>query len=469
MNNTDQTSGVTKWLWVLVAMLWAGSSLAVGEATGQQGMPSLAPMLKAVTPAVVNIQVTKTLPASNHHSFSGEAIPEELRRWLPELRGPQHRRRGSMAVGAGSGVIVDAEAGFIVTNHHVIADASSISVQLADGRTLEAELVGSDPNTDVALLQVAVRDLTAIELADSESLQVGDFVVAIGNPFGIGQTVTSGIVSALGRTGLNDANYEDFIQTDAAINVGNSGGALVNMAGRLVGINTAIISGDGGNNGIGFAVPVDMVAAVTAHLQRDGEVRRGMLGVTITSVTPELRQALALDAQAGALVTGVLAGGAAEQAGIRVADVIVAINGEALGSGRELRNRIGLMRRGEAVELLLSRSGETVVVQAVIGDRHGTAMVTDAAVVERTGFRGAQLRNVQPQDETAARGGVLVDSVERQSRAWAAGLRSGDLIVEVNRQPVAGVAEFHAMVEDSDRLTVLKLWRQDRELLLMVP
>lgn len=454
---------------LLLSLAWTPASFAVSEAALASGIPSLAPMLETVTPAVVNIRVSKAIPTSSRYYFQGERIPEELRRYLPEMPESNDRNRRPFSVGAGSGVIVDAEAGFIVTNHHVVADATSITVQLSDGRALDAQLVGSDANTDVALLQVVADNLTDIELAEIDTVQVGDFVVAIGNPFGIGQTVTSGIVSALGRTGLNNANYEDFIQTDAAINVGNSGGALVDLEGRLIGINTAIISGDGGNNGIGFAVPVDMVAAVTAHLERDGEVRRGMLGVTITSLTPDVQSALDLNVEAGALVTSVLEGGAAERAGIQVSDVIVELDGEAIESGRDLRNRVGLLRRDQEVELQLYRDGESMTVQAVIGNESGAASTADSRPAERGGFRGARLRNLQPQDEVAATEGVMVAAVEPQSRAFSAGLREGDVIVEVNRQQVSDVDEFNSEIEDSGRFTAMTVLRDDREILLLVP
>ena len=342
--------------------LCSGMASAVSLKALQKGIPTLAPMLESVTPGVVNIRVTKVIPISNQYLFEGDRIPEELRKYFEnDLRS---QRRQPLAMGAGSGVIVDSEAGFIVTNHHVIDDAANITVQLNDGRVLEAQLMGSDANTDVALLKVEAEDLVEIELAEIDSVHVGDFVVAIGNPFGIGQTVTSGIVSALGRNGFNTDNYEDFIQTDAAINVGNSGGALVDQEGRLIGVNTAIISGNGGSNGIGFAVAANMVGTVIGHLGREGEVRRGMLGVTVSSVTPEVREAV----EQGAVVTSVLPGSAAEQAGLKISDVIVEIDGEAVTSSRELRNIVGLLRRDHDVNLRLYRNGEAMTVSAVIGD-----------------------------------------------------------------------------------------------------
>ena len=450
-------------------LLLLGSSMAFAQTPFSGANPSLAPMLENVPPAVVNIRVSKAMPTTSRFFFQGEEIPEELRRFLPDNTQSQSRNRRPFAVGAGSGVIVDAEAGYIVTNHHVVSDATTITVQLSDGRSLDAQLVGSDENTDVALLQVLAEGLIDIELADIETVQVGDFVVAIGNPFGIGQTVTSGIVSALGRTGLNNANFEDFIQTDAAINVGNSGGALVDMDGKLIGINTAIISGNGGNNGIGFAVPVDMVAAIAGHLERDGEVRRGMLGVSITTLTPDVQEALNVDVAAGALVTSVLPGSAAERAGIQISDVITELDGEQVESSRELRNRVGLLRRDDEIKLVLHRDGEVLTVDAVIGGENGAASTSNLGSPVSGSFRGAQLRNLDEQDDLAVAAGVIVDELNSQSRAAAAGLQVGDVITSVNRQSVSNLDEFNEVLEDSGRFTAMTVVRDSREMLLLVP
>ncbi len=331
------------------AVLLVAQAQAISTAALMQGIPSLAPMLEQVTPAVVSIRVSKAMPAE---------------------RGSRLLER-SYATGAGSGVIVDAAGGLIITNHHVVANASRITVRLHDERTLEAQLLGSDPGTDVALLQVEAKGLIEIAFADISTVAVGDYAVAIGNPFGIGQTVTSGIVSALGRAGINNDNYEDFIQTDAAINLGNSGGALVDMEGNLIGINTAIISGSGGSNGIGFAVPADMVASVMEHLKRDGQVRRGLLGVTIADATPAIVAALEVDVDHGAVVTSVLPASAAEKAGVKLSDVIVEIDGKAVRGSRQLRNIVGLMRQDQQVELVLYRNGIKESLQARIGGSKG--------------------------------------------------------------------------------------------------
>lgn len=445
----------------------APQALAISAEALQQGIPSLAPMLERVTPAVVNIRVTKAMPTASRFFLDGEQMPDEVRRYfenLPEIN--RNNRQRPFATGAGSGVIVDAELGYVITNHHVVGGAANISVQLSDGRTLEAQLLGSDESTDVALLQIPAEDLTDIQYADISTVQVGDYVVAIGNPYGIGQTVTSGIVSALGRAGLNNNNYEDFIQTDASINVGNSGGALVDLEGRLIGINSAIISGSGGSNGIGFAVPVDMVAVVTGHLQRDGEVRRGMLGVTITSVTPDMIAALDVGVESGALVTSVLAGSAAERAGVEISDVIVEIEGRGITSSRELRNYVGLMRQDQQVDLVVFRDGERLELEAVIGGAEGQSLEGGNRPVINSEFRGAQLRSLQPGDSEYADSGVQVTQVQPQSRSWVAGLREGDVIIELNRQAVADLAGFNSALQDAERFMALTLLREGQRLLI---
>ncbi len=338
------------------AHAWA----ALPTAADGQPLPSLAPMLERVTPAVVNIATRGRVQVN------------------PMLQDPFFRRFFDLPSGPvttrptqslGSGVIVDAANGYIVTNNHVVDKAEQILVTLRDGRTLNAELVGADPGTDVALIRVVAQGLTAVPLADSERLRVGDFVVAIGNPFGLGQTVTSGIVSALGRSGLGIEGYENFIQTDASINVGNSGGALVNLRGELIGINTAILASGGGSVGIGFAIPSNMANDIMSQLLSFGQVRRGLLGVTTQNLTEELANAFGMPGRRGAVIVEVQRGTAAARAGLRASDVIVGINGKSVGSAGELRNVIGLMRSGEVVEVAIVREGRDVVVSAVLGTR----------------------------------------------------------------------------------------------------
>ena len=448
----------------------ATQAQAISTAALKQGIPSLAPMLQQVTPAVVSIRVSKTMPASGRFFFNGEELPEGARRFFEDSpRRENQQPERPYATGAGSGVIVDATEGLIITNHHVVADATQITVQLSDDRTLEAKLLGSDPGTDVALLQVAAENLVEIGFADVSTVAVGDYVVAIGNPFGIGQTVTSGIVSALGRAGINNDNYEDFIQTDAAINLGNSGGALVDMEGHLIGINTAIISGSGGSNGIGFAVPTDMVASVMEHLKRDGEVRRGLLGVTIADATPDIVAALDVDVEHGAVVTSVLPDSAAEQAGVQLSDVIVEIDGKEVRGSRELRNMVGLMLQDQQVELVLYRNGKRESLQARIGGASGQSVAGEGATSISNEFRGARLETVKDINSNINQG-VKVVSLSNLGAAFAAGLREGDVIIEVNRRSVADLEAFNraTSTDASSNIIALTVIREGRRMLLFL-
>ena len=463
-----------KLLTVVALMFLAAQAQAISTAALRQGIPSLAPMLEQVTPAVVSINVSKAMPTGGRYFFNGEELPEGARRFFgeaPERNNEAPQR--SYATGAGSGVIVDASVGLIITNHHVVADASQITVRLSDDRSLRAKLLGSDPGTDIALLQVEAENLVEIDFADVSTVAVGDYVVAIGNPFGIGQTVTSGIVSALGRAGINNDNYEDFIQTDAAINRGNSGGALVDMEGRLIGINTAIISGSGGSNGIGFAVPTDMVATVMEHLRRDGEVRRGLLGVTIADATPDIVAALDVEVDYGAVVTSVMPDSAADKAGVQVSDVIVGIDGKEVHGSRQLRNRVGLMLQEQQVELALYRNGKRETLQARIGGASGQAVAADSLDVVNKEFRGAMLETTRG-NNSHVKQGVEVVSLSQSGGSWAAGLREGDVIIEVNRRQIADLEAFNAATSanaegSSGSLTALTIIRDGRRMLLFLP
>jgi serine protease Do/serine protease DegQ len=336
--------------------------------------------------------------------------------------------------GSGSGVIVDANEGTILTNHHVVARANEIQITLSDGRRLEGEFVGSDPESDVALVRVTADDLQSVPLGDSDALEVGDFVAAIGNPFGLRQTATLGIVSALGRNGLGIGGYEDYIQTDASINPGNSGGALVNMSGELVGINTAILAPSGGNVGIGFAIPINMAREIMRQIVEHGGVKRGRLGVVIQDLTPELAEAFEAEGQQGAVVSSVEPGSAAERAGLEPGDVILGLDGAPVRGSADLRNKVGLRRAGDTVQLEVWRDGERLSVTAGIG---GVAVEQAAAARRVPALEGVVLAETPAAESTGEPvEGLAVVEVESGSRPWAAGLRPGDVIVAVNRVPV---------------------------------
>jgi Do/DeqQ family serine protease len=339
---------------LFMAFMAASCMCHPGTATAASvALPSLAPVFKATSPAVVNIATRGTLT----ERVAGNPLREDpyFRRFFNAPEGGQVRRRQFES--AGSGVIVDAKRGYIVTNRHVIENASEITVTLLDNRHFDAKVVGSDEGTDLAVLKVDEPHLTEMPLGDSSHLEVGDWVVAIGNPFGLKHTVTAGIVSALGRTGLHPHGYEDFIQTDASINPGNSGGALVNLNGELVGINSAILSKDGGNIGIGFAIPVNMVKAVMEQLITYGEVKRGVVGIKLRDVTPEAAESLKLVNARGVEISEVAPGSPADRAGIKVGDVAVSMNGMPVEAAAQLRNALALLRVGQSVELRLLRNG----------------------------------------------------------------------------------------------------------------
>ena len=412
-------------------------------------LPSLAPLLEEVTPAVVNISVVSEAPAATNPLYNDPFF----RRFFDIPQTPQARPRMS----AGSGVIIDADQGHILTNHHVVADAREILVTLKDGRRLEAELVGSDQATDIALLRVNAANLVALEIGDSDTVKVGDYVLAIGNPFGLGQTVTSGIISALGRTGINSEGYEDFIQTDASINPGNSGGALITLDGRLVGVNTAILSPAGGNVGIGFAVPSNMAIAVMTQLAEHGEVRRGRIGVGIQDLTPDLAEAFNLGQIRGAVIANVEPGSLAEQAGLQVGDVVIAVNDRPVLGSTDLRNRIGLTPVGEQVTLRVMRDNQERDVTVTIAADNAAA-----TSLAGTPFDGAVLR---PAD---ANGGVLVESVAPGSPAARVGLQADDLIVAVNRMRVTSPDDLQQLAENGRRTLALEIIRGGSALLLVL-
>jgi len=418
-------------------------------------LPSLAPMIEKTRPAVVNIATRGSVDIQNHPLLNDPLF----RRFFKGFENlPQRKEVKSL----GSGVIIDADAGYIVTNHHVIAGADEIAVTLHDGQQLEAKIVGSDSEADVAILKVEHDNLTHIPFADSSKLRVGDFTVAIGNPFGLGQTVTSGIVSALGRTGLGIEGYEDFIQTDASINPGNSGGALVNLRGELIGINTAILaSGGTGNVGIGFAIPINMVRELTNQLIEYGEVRRGMLGVIMQNLTPELAQAFGLDMHQGVVISQVVEDSAADKAGLKAGDVVAEINGVPVKSASAMRNMVGLMRVGAKMDITVIRDGDNKKLTATIEDE-----VEQAIAGEKLNPRlaGAQ---IESHDEGGNKFLVVAD-VTRGSAAWNARLRKGDLILSVNRAPVKTLADIKKMVSFSDKQILFNVQRGQTALFILI-
>ena len=429
----------------VVLTFMAGAAHAQLPAVAQRnGLPTLAPVLEKVTPSVVNIAVLQRSPEEEN----------------PLLRDPFFRRffglpgESQPQISAGSGVIVDAKNGYVITNAHVVKDAREVLVTLKDNRRLPAKLVGEDPGTDIAVLKVDPQNLVEARFGDSDALQVGDFVVAIGNPFGIGQTATSGIVSALGRSGLSVEGYEHFIQTDASINPGNSGGALVNLRGELVGINTAIIGPSGGNVGIGFAVPSFIVQAVMDQLIRSGEVKRGRLGISMQDAT----------GGEGAVVAEVQPDSPAAQAGLRKGDLVTALNGRPVRSAAELRARLGVMPVGETIDLRVQRSGESRTLKARIGEIAGATGARGQAVQELT---GASLREVERRTLRGRERAVLVTAVEVGTPAFKQGLRTADVILGVNGRRVGSVAELSKAMRAPGRMS-LNILRGDSLLTLPV-
>jgi Do/DeqQ family serine protease len=440
-------------LGLLLALGAPPLSAGLPPVVGDTPLPTLAPMIKKVSPAVVNIATRGTVRERGQNPLLDDPF---FRRFfdVPPDTGPRERPFQS----AGSGVIFDAKNGYILTNAHVVENATEITVTLQDGRDVKAEVLGSDAPSDIAVLKVKADNLTQVALGDSARSEVGDFVVAIGNPFGLQHTVTSGIISGLSRSGINPDGYEDFIQTDASINPGNSGGALVNLRGELIGINTAILSRSGGNIGIGFAIPVNMARAVMEQLLKYGSVKRGQLGVSMYTVTPDIAHSLGLANATGALVSQVVEGSPADKAGIRTGDVITSVNGQPVKSNSELRNTIGLRRVGDKVEIGLVRDGKPLRVTAVIADTASEANAGPASI--HKALEGAQL------GDAPDAGGALVRSVDAGSAAAQAGLRADDVIVGANRGRVSSV---HELRERAKGAAVLVLEVRRGNTVLLVP
>ncbi|MAW43330.1 MAG: Do family serine endopeptidase [Gammaproteobacteria bacterium TMED243] len=420
-----------------------------------QPLPSLANMLERVNPAVVNIATRSVVRERNR------LLEDPFFRRFFNV--PKSRQRYRRTQSAGSGVVVDASAGYIVTNAHVVKNADEISIGVSDGRTLEATLIGMDPEVDLALLQVPAEDLTEIDYADSARLRVGDFVVAIGNPFGLNQTVTSGIISALGRSGLGIEGYEDFIQTDASINPGNSGGALVDLNGRLVGINTAIFAPSGGNIGIGFAIPANMVSAVAAQLIKKGEINRGFVGAIVQPLNRELAKAFGVisgeGVPQGVVVVDVQGGSSAEQAGLEPGDVIVQMGGNAIVSVADFSAQAAVMFIGDEVEVRYVRQGEKrQTTLRIIADQQQAIAGKSLA----PWLRGVQLQNLREDGEVMPSAGVVATEVGARSPAYGFGLRPGDVIVAANRIVVEDIAGLREAVRRDARQLLLRIFRNGR-------
>jgi len=420
---------------------------------GQQ-LPSLAPMLERTTPSVVNISTAGKVVVRD--PFFDDPF---FRRFFDV---PQ-RQRERRTTGLGSGVIIDARNGYVITNSHVIDKAQDIIVTLEDGQRFDATVIGKDPGADIAVIKIDAKNLKEIPLGDSDVLRQGDFVVAIGNPFGLGQTVTSGIVSALGRSGLGIESYEDFIQTDASINPGNSGGALVNLRGELIGINTAIYGPSGGNVGIGFAIPMNMAKQITEQLIEHGEVKRGRLGFSAQDLTPDLAEAFGINRNKGVVIARVEADSPADKADMRVGDVIVEVNGRDVSNSAQVRNEIGLLRIGESVKIQVLRNGKSKTLTATVEDQI-SAKIQGAKLSKR--LAGAEFGEV---NEETSRGSVYgIEVLSVSGKAASSGLRKGDIILSVNKQRVKNVQDMRAAIQKNNDAILLNIQRNSRGLFLLI-
>ena len=430
------------------------ANAALPDIVEGKSIPSLAPMVEKVKPAVVNISTTSKSRSAQSNPLLNDPF---FRYFFGTPQQQQRQQQESRPQSLGTGVIIDAKKGFIITNHHVIEGADKIHITLNDGREVMAELLGVDADVDVALLKIKADKLTALKMTNSDKVRVGDFVVAVGNPYGLNQTVTSGIVSALGRSGLGIEDYENFIQTDASINPGNSGGALVDLNGHLIGMNTAILTpgGSGGNVGIGFAIPINMVRQIVEQLIEFGEVRRGRLGIAIQSLNPELAQAFGIPFNKGVVIANVDDGSPASKAGIEVGDVLVEVNGREVGKASDLRNIIGLLRIGDTVDLKVIRDGRAKRLRATIKETR-LQKIDGQRFSKR--LAGALLGVVED-DSRAKQTYIYVFDVKRESAAWYGRLRKGDLILSVNKHKVRSLDELAQVIQSKDSPLLLNIQR----------
>ena len=425
------------------------------------GVPSLAPMLENVTPAVVNIY---TISESEQRN---QLIDDPFLRKFFNIPNQQKSRKRNRS-GLGSGVIINSKKGYVITNNHVIAKAKDIKVKLHDGREFKAKLVGADPASDIAIIQIKPENLTAIKFSNSEKLRVGDFVVAIGNPFGIGQTVTSGIVSALGRSGLGIEAYENFIQTDASINPGNSGGALVNLRGELVGINTAIIGSRGasaGSVGIGLAIPVNMALDITDQLLKYGEVKRGYLGVSAQNLTDDLSKAFGVETNRGAIITRVQKDSPADLSGIKVGDVVTKINNKAIENAASMRNKIGLLKINSTITLQINRKGKVLTKKVRIVEPDKAKIKNLKLNPRLSGVIFGDIKKNMP--EYGKVNGIKIMKMRKDSKAFSVGIRPNDIVLSINNIPVQSLKDLEIVANNNDEL-VLHVQRQNRTAFILL-
>lgn len=448
-----------KALLLVYSFLIFSNSLALPLEVEGENLPSLAPMLENVTPAVVNIATEGRIKLKQNLLFSDPFFQRFFKQ-------PQPLERKTKSLG--SGVVVDAKRGLILTNHHVINNAIQITVTLNDGRYYNAEVVGADPETDVAVIKINAKNLTAIKTTISKNMRVGDFVVAIGNPFGLGQTVTSGIISALGRSGLGIEGYEDFIQTDASINPGNSGGALVNLRGELIGINTAIFSQGGGNIGIGFAIPISMALEIMEQLVKTGEVKRGFLGVNIQDLNPELAEAFGLEKQQGAIISRIIKNSPAEKAGLKAGDIILSIENKPIKNASDLKNQIGLLPVNKKIIFKILRNNKEQQVGVTVTEST-SATKNNSHNIKNKLLQGLAIGDIEKDNPYYGKiDGVEVMSVDNGVIAWRSGLRAGDIITSVNKIKIKNLQQFLSLVNKKNKFLLFRIIRENTAVFLVI-